>query len=36
MKTCKDMEDDLAGLDILEKKTEILKASVLALAHQIK
>ena len=30
------MEDDLAGLDILEKKTEILKAAVLGMAYQIK
>lgn len=28
------MEDDLANLDILEKKTEILKAQVLASAYR--
>lgn len=30
------MEDDLASLDILEKKTSILKEQVLRLAQQFK
>jgi hypothetical protein len=36
VKLCKQIEDDLEGLDALEKKTEILKAQVLALTYQQK
>jgi len=34
IKICRSLEDDLNGLDILEKKTEILKAQVMAIAYR--